>query len=744
MNALFLTILEMSIAGSVVIGVILLVRVCLKFAPKVFSYGLWAVALFRLLCPVTVVSPLAIIPAVPEIQASQVDSLFPALTSPLPNPDTPSADPGIPSADMGIPSADPGTPSANMGIPSPNPGIPSANMATSNPDTGTPNLTPNISGQSGNPGTLGSLSATTGLSLLWGIGVFAMGLRGAVSWLKLRRRLVGAVAHAKGVWVADYLPSPFVLGLVRPRIYLPSTLGDHERHYILLHEKHHIRRGDHVVKLLAYLALCLHWFNPLVYLAFSLAGKDMEMSCDEAVIRRLGPDVRGDYAASLLALSTGRRHISLTPLAFGEGDPKGRIMNLSKWKRPAKWVSLVLGLSLCILAIALITTGRARPVCIQVGGTDYYRSGEPVTQLPEGSVPLGDLISITMRTTQPPEEDFSATNLDEKYAGCPIYSGTDRNTIYLMDYSGVYLPFVTPVVQEAENADPDSDFAGLSAGELVLVSERCVYMSPLSSFSAMGGDSGMRYILTKDSFIQERRDNESVLLSDAGQTTPKGYPVLSWQAQAFPWSDEEWAEICKNSLMFADPFGGRLADSTMVQVGRSEYLLNLDQDLYLMELSSDPNGNPYIWSIFSLIPEEAKGSAQWQFSPASSAGKPAFCFRLDMDYTEVSAVCIESPLMDFDAPTLTGYPTDHHLVIPAGRNLYWSGADENGQPVMWANISFTIHNSDNTIAAGTIYLSGEETTDAYGLPLYRYTATVVGTGLTIAQEENGAVLTLGQ
>lgn len=722
MSALFLTILDMSMAGSVVIAVILLVRLCLKPAPKVFSYGLWAVALLRLLCPVTLESPIAIVPAVPEIQASQVDCLFPALTSPLPTPDAPSPDMGTPN---------PGTPSPDMGMP--NPTI---------PQSGTSTL-----GQSGNPGSASSLSsgfsATTGLSFLWGTGVCAMALAGAVSWWRLRRRLVGAVVQSPGVWVADGIPTPFVMGLFRPKIYLPSTLSDHERHYILLHEQHHIRRGDHVMKLLAYLALCLHWFNPLVWVTFSLAGRDMEMSCDEAVIRQLGADVRGDYAASLLALSTGRRRISLTPLAFGEGDTKGRIMNLAKWKRPVKWVSLVLGLTLCLLGVALMTTGKAHPVCIQVHGADHYRSGDPITQLPEGSVPLGELISITHRTTKLPEEDFTATNLDEKYAGCPIYSSPDPNTIYLMDYSGVYLPFVTPVVQEAVR-NPDSGQTGFPGESLVLVSERCVYMSPLSSFSAMGGDSGMRYILTEDSFIQERRDKDASLIPEAGETTPKGYPVLSWQAQAFPWSEEEWAEICKHSLMFAAPFDGRLADLSTVQVGRNEYLLNLDQSLYLMKLSVDPKGNPYIWSIYRLIPEEAKGSAQWQFQPASSAGKPAFSFRLDMDYTEVSAVCIQSPLMDFDAPTLTGYPTDHHLIIPAGRNLYWSSADADGQPVMWAKISFTVHKDDTTIAAGTIYITGEETTDRGGLPLYVYTANVVGTGLTIAQEENGAVITLSE
>lgn len=98
------------------------------------------------------------------------------------------------------------------------------------------------------------------------------------------------------------------MGLFRPKIYLPSTLTETERGYILRHEQYHLRRRDHVVKLLSFLALCVHWFNPLVWAAFILAGKDMEMSCDEAVVRELGEDIRADYSASLLSLATGPPH----------------------------------------------------------------------------------------------------------------------------------------------------------------------------------------------------------------------------------------------------------------------------------------------------------------------------------------------------------------------------------------------------------------------------------------------------
>ena len=132
----------------------------------------------------------------------------------------------------------------------------------------------------------------------------------------------------ENIYICDYISSPFVIGTVKPKIYLPSTLNENETEYVIAHEKHHIKRFDHIVKLLAFIALTLHWFNPFVWLAFELAMQDMEMSCDEAVIKKLGDDVRSSYSQSLLNFATGKHIFAGTPLAFGEGDTKIRIKNL--------------------------------------------------------------------------------------------------------------------------------------------------------------------------------------------------------------------------------------------------------------------------------------------------------------------------------------------------------------------------------------------------------------------------------
>ncbi|MBP3479797.1 MAG: hypothetical protein J6K03_10035, partial [Oscillospiraceae bacterium] len=188
-------------------------------------------------------------------------------------------------------------------------------------------------------------------SFIWLLGIGAMAVYSMFSYILLRRKLVGAVLLRDNIYLADGIDSPFVMGLFRPKIYLPSALSEQEQGYIILHEQHHIRRGDHLVKALAFIALCIHWFNPLVWVAFILSSKDMEMSCDEAVVKKLGEDIRADYSASLLSLATGRRIIAGTPLAFGEGDTKSRIKNMLSWKKPKVW--LVAAATLAVVAVVV-------------------------------------------------------------------------------------------------------------------------------------------------------------------------------------------------------------------------------------------------------------------------------------------------------------------------------------------------------------------------------------------------------
>lgn len=165
----------------------------------------------------------------------------------------------------------------------------------------------------------------------------------------------------ENIYIMDEAISPFVMGIVNPRIYLPEGLGEKEQEYIILHEKLHIRRMDHLVKPAAFAALCIHWFNPSVWIAFLLFCKDMEMSCDEAVIKRLGEAVRADYSASLLALSTQRGMVRGMPVDFGEGNTKERIQNLAAFRKHPKVVLAVL-LTGAVVLMACLTSSRKTSV----------------------------------------------------------------------------------------------------------------------------------------------------------------------------------------------------------------------------------------------------------------------------------------------------------------------------------------------------------------------------------------------
>ncbi|MDD4347440.1 MAG: M56 family metallopeptidase [Desulfitobacteriaceae bacterium] len=149
-----------------------------------------------------------------------------------------------------------------------------------------------------------------------------------------------------------------MLGLIRPKIYLPVGLNASERSYILLHEQTHINRKDHIIKVLALLILSVHWFNPLAWIAFMLMGTDMELSCDERVLKEMDEEIKKSYANSLLSLATGRHILNGSPLAFGEGNVKGRIKNVLNYRKPTFWIILSALVIVAIVSVGLLTNPK--------------------------------------------------------------------------------------------------------------------------------------------------------------------------------------------------------------------------------------------------------------------------------------------------------------------------------------------------------------------------------------------------
>ncbi len=304
MTAIFERVLNMSLTGSIVIAVVLLARLLLRRAPKIYSYMLWAVVLFRLLCPISLSAGLSVLKPLPVTTTQGLSTVTYR-----------SVEPVIPaSGEIGQEVAR------------------AESAETVKAETGAQAMT---------------LAAAVWLTVGGALAGCSL-----VQYIVLRRKLREAAPYRGEVYLSDSIATPFVMGVIAPKIYLPSDTPIAERRFIIAHERHHLHRGDPLWKLLGYMALCVHWFNPLVWLAFFLGGKDMEMSCDEAVLNRLGEDIRADYSQALLRLATHKRLIAGMPLAFGEGETKGRVRNMARWRRPKVWVSGICAV-LCLVVLAV-------------------------------------------------------------------------------------------------------------------------------------------------------------------------------------------------------------------------------------------------------------------------------------------------------------------------------------------------------------------------------------------------------
>ncbi|MDR0936288.1 MAG: DUF5301 domain-containing protein [Oscillospiraceae bacterium] len=187
---------------------------------------------------------------------------------------------------------------------------------------------------------------------VWLIGILAMVLYAVISYVRLIRR-------------KDSVPTPFVYGFFKPKIHIPRGLEGEELRYVTLHEQTHIRRRDHIVKLFAFALLCVHWFNPLAWVAFVLLCADMEFSCDERVLRELGTDAKAGYSQTLLSLSTNRRILNASPLAFGEGGIKERVKNVLKFKKPAR-VVIIAAIALVLLLSVGFALNKANAETFQI------------------------------------------------------------------------------------------------------------------------------------------------------------------------------------------------------------------------------------------------------------------------------------------------------------------------------------------------------------------------------------------
>lgn len=206
--------------------------------------------------------------------------------------------------------------------------------------------------------------------MLWIIGICVLLVCGAVSYVRCKRRIKFAVKRTGNIWECDDLPSPFVLGLWKPQIYVPFHMPQDEYEYIIAHENYHIKRKDTVIKPLAFLLLTVYWMNPLAWIAYTCMVRDMEMSCDEAVLSAFGSRIKQAYSMSLLSFAASKTNVSFVPLAFGESDASKRIKNVLRYKKPRMVSAVVAVFALAVMSLVCLTNASETAVQDESAASD--------------------------------------------------------------------------------------------------------------------------------------------------------------------------------------------------------------------------------------------------------------------------------------------------------------------------------------------------------------------------------------
>ena len=388
MNELFLKIINMSISASWLVLAVLILRFVLKKAPKWINVLLWGIVAIRLICPFSFESTLSLIPS--------------AETIPL---------------NIGMDT----TPTINSGI--------SAINNAVNP----------IISQSNTPmagASVNLLQITIGIyEYIWIFGMIALALYTAISYWRLRRKVDTAVRYKDNIFQSENVSFPFVLGIIKPRIYLPFKMNGQYLEHVVAHEQAHVCRKDHWWKPLGFLLLMIHWFNPLMWLAYVLLCRDIELACDEKVIKELGNEQRGDYTQALVACSVNRRMLAACPLAFGEVSVKERVKSVMNYKKPAFWV-IIISVIVCVgIAVCFLTNPKQDSYTLRIvvpaGSQEKFVYTDEEVSTIRNSIKiwsgdgLGDTEVILSPVNKTTETRYTATYLTH---GMPVEFDAEKDT----------------------------------------------------------------------------------------------------------------------------------------------------------------------------------------------------------------------------------------------------------------------------------------------------------------------------
>ena len=374
MNELFLKIINMSISASWLILAVLILRLVLKKAPKWVNVLLWGIVAVRLICPFSFKSALSLIPSA---------ETFPEKVISGPSFDIQT---GISPVDNRI--------NDYLG------------------DRYFEGVT--VHANNGN-------NIMTILTIVWIIGILLLVAYTIISYRRLHREIDTAVRYKDNIFQSENVKSPFVLGIIKPRIYLPFNMNGQDLEHVVAHEQAHIHRKDHWWKPLGFLLLTIHWFNPLMWLAYVLLCRDIELACDEKVIKELGNEQRADYMQALVACSVNRRMIAACPLAFGEVGVKERVKSVMNYKKPAFWV-IIIAVIICVgVAVCFLTNPKqdryTLRIVVPAGSQEEFVYTEEEVSTVRNSIKiwsgdgLGDTEVLLFPVNKTAETGYTATYL---------------------------------------------------------------------------------------------------------------------------------------------------------------------------------------------------------------------------------------------------------------------------------------------------------------------------------------------
>ena len=388
MSDLFLKIVNMSISASWLVVAVLILRLVLKKAPKWVNVLLWGIVAVRLICPFSFESALSLIPSAETFPEKIISG---------------------PSFDV---------------------------------QTGITPIDNRINDYLGDryfegvtvPTNNGN-NVMTILTIVWIIGILLLATYTVISYWRLNRKVDTAVRYKDNIFQSENVSSPFVLGIINPRIYLPFSMNEQDMEHVVAHEQAHIRRKDHWWKPLGFLLLTIHWFNPLMWLAYVLLCRDIELACDEKVIKGLGNEQRADYTQALVACSVNRRMIAACPLAFGEVGVKERVKSVMNYKKPAFWVIIIavivcVGVTVCFLTNPKQDSYTLRIVVPAGSQEEFVYTDEEVSTV-RNSIKiwsgdgLGDTEVLLFPVNKTAETGYTATYLTH---GMPVEFDAEKDT----------------------------------------------------------------------------------------------------------------------------------------------------------------------------------------------------------------------------------------------------------------------------------------------------------------------------